>query len=76
MTTLEWILIVALGAIYICLLVTLAWHTYKKGRKVLFFVGFLLPVLWMIGAILPPLPGSDYERQQDAYWRERSKKYT
>jgi hypothetical protein len=67
----EWILIVALGAIYVALIVTLATYTYRKGHMLLFWLGFLLPFLWMIGAIIRPKPGSEFERREREYWAQR-----
>jgi hypothetical protein len=48
------VLYVGLGIIYIFLLVYLGVKTAKNRRWVLFALGFLIPVLWIIGGILPP----------------------
>jgi hypothetical protein len=48
-----WFWGVGLGVIYLVLLFTLAVVTFRKGHWVLGLIGFLLPVLWLIGAILP-----------------------
>jgi hypothetical protein len=61
------------GFIYLAVVLTIGLTTYRKGRKVLFFVGFLMPPLWLIGAIMPAKKHSKYEHQQDAYWQEQSK---
>jgi hypothetical protein len=42
-----------LGIIYLVLLFTLAVLSFRKGHWVLGLLGFVLPVLWVIGAILP-----------------------
>ena len=42
-----------LGIIYLVLLLTLAILTFRKGHWVLGLIGFVFPVLWVIGAILP-----------------------
>ncbi len=57
MTALEWILISSLAAIYIALLLTVAVLTYRKGHIVLFVLGIFLPILWLVGAVIPPKPG-------------------
>jgi hypothetical protein len=46
-----WIL---LGALYLALFVALGLATLRKGHYVLFFVGIILPFLWIIGALLGP----------------------
>jgi hypothetical protein len=61
------------GFIYLAVVLTIGLTTYRKGHKVLFFVGFLMPALWLLGAIMTPKKGSKYEHQQDAYWRKQSK---
>jgi hypothetical protein len=42
-----------LGIIYLVLLFTLAILSFRKGHWVLGLIGFIFPVLWIIGAILP-----------------------
>ena len=43
------------GAIlYLVLMVTLGVLTIRKGHWVLFLIGIIFPLLWLIGAILPP----------------------
>ena len=42
-----------LGIIYLVLLFTLAILTFRKGHWVLGLIGFIFPLLWVIGAILP-----------------------
>ena len=44
---------VTLSIIYVVLLVTLGVLTFRKGHWVLGLIGFLFPVLWLLGAILP-----------------------
>jgi hypothetical protein len=51
--TFLWIL---LGVLYIALWVTLGMTTLRKGHTVLFWVGIILPVLWIVGAIMQPTP--------------------
>lgn len=42
-----------LGIIYLVLLFTLAVLSFRKGHWLLGLIGFVFPVLWVIGAILP-----------------------
>jgi hypothetical protein len=45
-----WLLLMG---IYLVLLLTVAVITFRKGHWVLGLVGFVFPVLWLIGAVLP-----------------------
>ena len=49
---------VLLAVAYIAALALLGMQTLSKGHKVLFFVGILFPVLWIVGAVIAPTPGS------------------
>ena len=42
-----------LGIIYFVLLVVFAVLSFRKGHWVLGLIGFIFPILWIIGAILP-----------------------
>jgi hypothetical protein len=42
-----------MAAIYLVLLITLGILTFRKGHWVLGLIGFIIPVLWLLGAILP-----------------------
>jgi hypothetical protein len=42
-----------LGIIYLVLLFTLAVLSFRKGHWVLGLIGFVFPVLWVVGAVLP-----------------------
>jgi hypothetical protein len=42
-----------LGILYLVLVVTLAVMTFRKGHWILGLIGFIFPILWLIGAILP-----------------------
>ena len=44
---------VGLGIIYLVLLFTLAVTSFRKGHWVLGLIGFIFPVLWLVGALLP-----------------------
>jgi ABC-type multidrug transport system permease subunit len=49
----EW-LAVGLGVLYIALVVTLGVMTFKGGHYWLFWLGFFIPFLWLIGAFIEP----------------------
>ena len=51
MTTPGWAILSAV--IYLALIFTLALMTFRKGHWVLGLIGFIFPLLWLIGAILP-----------------------
>jgi hypothetical protein len=40
--------------LYVTLFIVLGLSTFAKGHYVLFWVGFIFPVLWIVGALLPP----------------------
>jgi cadmium resistance protein CadD (predicted permease) len=42
-----------LGIIYLVLLFTLAVLSFRKGHWILGLIGFIFPLLWVIGAIMP-----------------------
>jgi hypothetical protein len=44
---------IGLGVLYLVLVFTLAVMSFRKGHWVLGLIGFIFPVLWLIGAILP-----------------------
>jgi len=48
-----WFWGIGLGIIYLVLLFTLAVITFRKGHWVLGLIGFIFPILWLIGAVLP-----------------------
>jgi hypothetical protein len=48
------LLFVGLGFVYVVLLVVLGIRTFKNKHYILFGLGFIIPLLWIIGAILPP----------------------
>ena len=51
MSTFLWLVFVV---IYIAALVALGATTFRKGHVVLFWLGIIFPVLWIIGAIMAP----------------------
>jgi hypothetical protein len=42
--------------LYFVLLITLGVLCVRKGHWALFIIGFIFPVLWLIGAIMQPAP--------------------
>jgi hypothetical protein len=66
MTGLEWILWIILVAFYICCIFTVCLLTFQKGHTLLGIVGIFIPLLWLVGAILPARQGSTYEARQRA----------
>ena len=50
---------ILLGSIYFVLFLVFAVLSFRKGHWVLGLIGFVFPILWMVGAMLP----SKYERR-------------
>jgi hypothetical protein len=53
----EWelvLLFIGLGILYFVLLVVLGVRTFQNKHYVLFAFGFVIPVIWIAGAMLPP----------------------
>ncbi|MGO9078321.1 MAG: hypothetical protein ACLQDY_04690 [Streptosporangiaceae bacterium] len=46
-----WAILMAI--IYVVLIFTLAVMSFRKGHWILGLVGFIFPILWLIGAVLP-----------------------
>lgn len=44
---------IGLAVIYVLLLVVLGVKTFQKKHYILFGFGFLFPLLWIVGAMLP-----------------------
>jgi hypothetical protein len=44
---------ISMAVLYLVLVFTIALLTFRKGHWVLGLIGFIFPVLWLIGAILP-----------------------
>lgn len=69
MTGLEWSLSGVLVVLYIALLCTVGVLTFRKGYLAFGILGFVFPILWLIGAVLPRLPSdrfddAEYQREQ------------
>jgi hypothetical protein len=60
MSVLDWILASALFVLYLGLLITVCTLTFQKGYIALGIFGIFIPLLWLIGAVLPAKPGSPY----------------
>jgi hypothetical protein len=61
---------VLLGVIYLLLFVILGLKTFKNRRWVLFGVGFIFPITWIIGGVMPPRGMS----KVDALYAERDRR--
>ena len=53
MSTFLWFL---LAVLYLAALIVLGLATLRKGHTVLFVVGIIFPILWIIGAVMNPTP--------------------
>ncbi len=42
------------GLLYLVLMVALGVTCLRKGHWVMFIIGFIFPLLWIIGAVIPP----------------------
>ncbi|MGA6946337.1 MAG: hypothetical protein WBZ00_01170 [Solirubrobacterales bacterium] len=42
------------GILYFILLVTLGIMSIRKGHWVMFIIGIIFPLFWLIGALMPP----------------------
>jgi hypothetical protein len=43
------------GILYLVLIVTLGVLTLRKGHWVMFIIGIFFPLMWLIGAVIPPV---------------------
>lgn len=64
MSGLDWILSSLLVVVYLFLLFTVCFLTFRKGHILLGILGIFIPFLWLIGAILPARPGSRYQVEE------------
>ena len=62
-------LYVGLGIIYVFLLVFLGVKTIRNGHWILFLIGFIIPLVWIIGGMLPPKGMS----RMDALYEQRDR---
>jgi hypothetical protein len=42
------------GVLYVVLLITLGITSIRKGHWIMFLVGIVVPLFWIIGALMPP----------------------
>jgi hypothetical protein len=66
MDFLGWMFTSWLVVLYLFLLFTVCLLTFQKGHILLGILGIFLPILWLIGAILPARPGSRYQMEEMA----------
>lgn len=66
MDFLGWMFTSWLVVLYFFLLFTVCLLTFQKGHILLGILGIFLPILWLIGAILPARPGSRYQMEEMA----------
>jgi hypothetical protein len=64
MSALDWVITGAFAVIYVALLFTVCLMTFRKGYYVLGILGIFVPILWLIGAILPARLGSSYQMEE------------
>ncbi|HEX6540737.1 MAG TPA: hypothetical protein VF040_03205 [Ktedonobacterales bacterium] len=76
MTALDWIFASTLFILYFFLLFTVCFMTFQKGYIVLGILGIFLPILWLIGAVLPAKRGSRYEVQQAMRYQSQMQEWT
>jgi hypothetical protein len=48
------ILWAGLGVLYVVLVITLGVMTFRRGHYWMFWLGFFVPLLWLIGAMIEP----------------------
>ncbi len=53
MSVLIWIMF---GVLYLTCWFFLGMATLRKGHTAMFWIGFFLPILWIIGAMMGPTP--------------------
>ncbi|MEY2532878.1 MAG: hypothetical protein QOF29_788 [bacterium] len=53
MSTFLWILF---AVVYLAALISLGVSTLRRGHVVLFWLGVVFPVLWIVGALMGPSP--------------------
>jgi hypothetical protein len=72
MSALDWILTSSLVFLYLFLLFTVCFLTFRKGHILLGILGIFFPFLWLIGAILPARQGSSYQAQEAMRYQGQS----
>ena len=57
MSGLDWFLGTTIAVLYLVFIFTVGLMTFRKGHYVLGILGIFLPLLWIIGALLPDRGG-------------------
>jgi len=70
MSVLDWFFTAFFIILYIFLLFTVCFLTFRKGYVLLGIIGIFIPFLWLIGAILPAKTGSQYAIAERARMQE------
>jgi hypothetical protein len=50
---------IGFGILYLVLLIALGLTAIKKGHWIMFLIGILIPIFWLIGALMPPTEPSE-----------------
>ncbi|MGF7233784.1 MAG: hypothetical protein ACQSGP_02310 [Frankia sp.] len=66
MSALDWFFSLVLIILYVAFIFTIAVVTFRKGYLALGIIGIFLPILWLVGAVLPAKPGSSYAIEHSA----------
>ena len=72
----QWMAWMFLFMFYITCLFTVCGLTFRKGHTILGIVGIFMPLLWLIGAVLPAKPGSRYEVEQQMATQAQMRQYS
>ena len=72
----QWMAWMFLFMFYITCLFTVCGLTFRKGRTILGIVGIFIPLLWLVGAVLPAKPGSRYEVEQQMATQAQMRQYS
>jgi hypothetical protein len=72
MSALDWVFTSFFLVTYVFLIFTVCVMTFQKGHIVLGILGIFMPLLWLIGAILPARPGSAYAAAESRRYQETS----
>jgi len=71
-----WMFAAMFFSLYVFCIVTVCVLTFQKGRWVMGVLGIFLPILWLIGAVLPAKKGSRYELAQEMAYARQVEQYT
>ncbi|HEY7975784.1 MAG TPA: hypothetical protein VID72_10600 [Ktedonobacterales bacterium] len=76
MSALDWVLSTLFVVMYVFLLFTVCFLTFRKGHILLGILGIFIPFLWLIGAILPAKRGSRYEVDESMRYQAQMNQMT